>query len=263
MSHEPGLRNCVKERRTARGWSQDELAQRSGISRAGVSAIEIGRLVPSTAAALALAAALECRVEELFSLAAPVENAPAWAWTPTAAGPQRYWHATVAGRKLLYPAENTCAGQPAHDGVFDGVTFHEHPQRSAAETLVIASCDPAAGLLASEIARQTPFRLIVLSRSSRAALGLLSEGVVHAAGVHFAEAGHDSDNAAAVGRTLSDPFDLLLLKKAQHRGLSGGRQFTHFIEEDGAAVCRFNFADLLRIRSSKCALFVTKEFALD
>src|SRR6185436_21032491 len=96
MSHEPGLRNCMKERRTARSWSQDELAQRSGISRAGVSAIEIGRLVPSTAAALALAAALECRVEELFALAAAAEAVSAWAWSPKGTGPLRYWHATVA-----------------------------------------------------------------------------------------------------------------------------------------------------------------------
>lgn len=215
MSQEPGLQNRVKERRTARGWSQDELAQRSGISRAGVSAIEIGRLVPSTAAALALAAALECRVEELFSLAAPAENAPQWAWMPSGPGPQRYWHATVAGRKLRYPVENTCAGQPAHDGLFDGTAFHEHPQQAACETLVIASCDPAAGILVSEIARQTPFRLIVLSQSSREALRLLADGVVHAAGVHFAAAGHDSDNAAAVGRTLSGSFDLLRVAEWQ------------------------------------------------
>lgn len=209
MSHEPGLRNCVKERRTARGWSQEELAQRSGISRAGVSAIEIGRLVPSTAAALALAKALECRVEDLFSLTAPTDAAPAWAWAPSPSSPQRYWHATVAGRKLLYPVENTCGGQAAHDGVFDPPVFHEHPQATPGETLVLACCDPAAGLLVSEMARQTPFRLLVLSRSSREALRLLSQGLVHAAGVHFAEAGHDRDNAVAIGRELSQPFDLL------------------------------------------------------
>ena len=51
-----------------RGWSQEELARLSGLSRAGVSAIETGRLIPSAAAALALAAALECRVEDLFRL---------------------------------------------------------------------------------------------------------------------------------------------------------------------------------------------------
>src|SRR6185369_10832485 len=184
-------------------------------SRAGVSAIEIGRLVPSTAAALALAAALECRVEELFSLSAQSEAAPAWAWTPPVAGPQRYWHATVAGRRMLYPVETTCAGQPAHDGVCDGSHFQDHSQASPNETLVLACCDPAAGLLASEMARQTPFRLIVLSRSSREALQLLAQRLVHVAGVHFAEAGHEQDNEAAIGRELAAPFDLLRVAQWQ------------------------------------------------
>ena len=57
MSTEQSLTNRVKTSRLARGWSQDDLAARAGIFRAGVSAIETERLVPSTAAALALAAA--------------------------------------------------------------------------------------------------------------------------------------------------------------------------------------------------------------
>ena len=62
------LQNRVKALRLGRGWSQAELAQRAGISRAAVSAIEIERLVPSVAAALALAEAFGCRVDALFSL---------------------------------------------------------------------------------------------------------------------------------------------------------------------------------------------------
>ena len=56
---------------TLRGWSQEQLARRSGLSRAGISAIETDRLIPSAAAALALAAALDCRVEDLFRLRVP------------------------------------------------------------------------------------------------------------------------------------------------------------------------------------------------
>ncbi|MGO8749094.1 MAG: helix-turn-helix transcriptional regulator [Thermoguttaceae bacterium] len=66
MPAEQELTNRVRTCRTARGWSQDELATRAGISRARVSAIETGRSVPSTVAALALAAALDCHVEDLF-----------------------------------------------------------------------------------------------------------------------------------------------------------------------------------------------------
>ena len=62
--------NPVRRRRLARQWSQADLAERAGISRAAVSAIEAERLSPSVAAALALAAVFECSVEELFGRAA-------------------------------------------------------------------------------------------------------------------------------------------------------------------------------------------------
>ena len=68
MADEPRLENDVRAYRDRLGWSQDELARRSGLSRAGISAIETGRLVPSTGAALALARAFGCTVEDLFRL---------------------------------------------------------------------------------------------------------------------------------------------------------------------------------------------------
>jgi transcriptional regulator with XRE-family HTH domain len=52
MSTSMNLHNSLRTRRLARGWSQQQLADRAGIARASVSAIEIERLVPSTAAAL-------------------------------------------------------------------------------------------------------------------------------------------------------------------------------------------------------------------
>src|SRR5262245_46830207 len=93
----------VQERRAASGWSQAELARRSGLSRAAVSAIETHRAVPSTAAALALAATFGCRVEELFTLAGVTRRGePAWAWPPSADS-RRFWRAVVGERTLLYP----------------------------------------------------------------------------------------------------------------------------------------------------------------
>jgi DNA-binding XRE family transcriptional regulator len=55
-------RNC----RLSNNWSQAQLAELAGISRAAVSAIEQNRLVPSVSTALALAAAFQCSVEDLF-----------------------------------------------------------------------------------------------------------------------------------------------------------------------------------------------------
>src|SRR4051794_29327800 len=66
MAEKQDLPNRVKSHRLKRGWSQAELAHRAGISRTAVSAIEVNRLVPSVAAALSLANALDCSVEELF-----------------------------------------------------------------------------------------------------------------------------------------------------------------------------------------------------
>ena len=101
--------NRVKARRLSWGWSQAELAQRAGISRTAVSAIEGNRLVPSVAAALGLAGALECSVEELFSTAAPRSCEPTWAWEPPVY-PCRFWQASVSGATLRYPAEATAMG---------------------------------------------------------------------------------------------------------------------------------------------------------
>src|SRR5580704_18226717 len=96
------LINRVKTCRTAKGWSQDELSDRAGVSRAGVSAIETGRLVPSTTAALALAAALDCRVEDIFQVGPAAAREAVWAWPPPREA-CRYWRAAVSGRELLYP----------------------------------------------------------------------------------------------------------------------------------------------------------------
>ena len=96
-------RHPVQLRRSAREWSQAELAERAGISRAAVSAIEGERLSPSVATALALAAVLECSVEELFSRTAiPVATATKWAWPPCA-DICRYWEAEIGQCQRLCP----------------------------------------------------------------------------------------------------------------------------------------------------------------
>jgi molybdate-binding protein/transcriptional regulator with XRE-family HTH domain len=208
MAKLPALENHVRAQRDGRGWSQDELAMRAGLSRAGVSAIETGRLVPSTAAALALAEALGVRVEDLFVLPRKRPEEPAWAWAPTHAV-CRYWEAQIGGQTRLYPVEASPQGMVPHDGIYrEGVL--EHAGRDApTNTLVVASCDPAGGLLAQELVRSSGVRLIVLPRSSAASLALLQQGLVHAAGVHLACADAPEGNAAVVRGRLGRGFSLL------------------------------------------------------
>ncbi|MGC8642161.1 MAG: substrate-binding domain-containing protein [Isosphaeraceae bacterium] len=199
--------NHLRDRRTERGWSQEKLARRAGLSRAGVSAIETDRLVPSTAAALALAAALGCRVEDLFRLhGEPV--APSWAWAPRREH-SRYWAAEVAGAVRLYPVEPTALGMIDHDGVLRPGAVLEHDREQSRRTLVLACCDPAVGLLAARLARLAGVRLLALPRPSRQALELLGQQLVHVAGVHLSSASEPEGNGRVVLGALGSGFSLL------------------------------------------------------
>jgi molybdate-binding protein/transcriptional regulator with XRE-family HTH domain len=217
MANPAMLENDVRLIRTTLGLSQAELARRSGLSRAGISAIETGRLIPSTAAALALGSALGCAVESLFRLpGARAPHGPAsWAWTPEVAGSCRYWRALIGDRSLLYPVEVSPLGLLPHDGLFQNGAFFDHPEVDPARTLVLASCDPAVGLLAAELAQTANIRLIVVPRSSRSGLELLARGLVHAAGVHLARADQEDGNGVAVLTYLAEAtgqdFQLLRL----------------------------------------------------
>jgi molybdate-binding protein/DNA-binding XRE family transcriptional regulator len=197
----------VRDQRVRRGWSQAELARRAGISRAAISAIEIDRLTPSVTAALALATCLGCTVEELFGNSRPAA-APQWAWPPRGTK-VRYWQAEVDGQVLSYPIEEPVTTEYAHDGIYaDGANQHRTDD-SPARTLVVACCDPAVGLLASQYARATGMRMIVLGRSSGAALRLLAENRVHAAGIHLCAPGGPPGNAGYVEEQLGKSAGLL------------------------------------------------------
>lgn len=62
------LANKLKEERTARGWTQAELAERIGVSRKTINTVENGIFIPSALLALKLAGMLEKPVEALFHI---------------------------------------------------------------------------------------------------------------------------------------------------------------------------------------------------
>ncbi len=109
----------------------------------------------------------------------------------------------------MYPTEPTNLGVVGHDGVCQGGQFREHLMAAPSDTLVIASCDPAIGLLANEISRRSSFRLLAFQRSSQEALALLAQGLVHVAGIHLSTVASQGQNVAAAKEKLQGGFCLL------------------------------------------------------
>lgn len=198
----------VVYQRSARGWSQADLAAHASIPRSSISAIESRRLVPSVAAALAVAQALGCTVEELFTETGHTMTHEAdWAWPPRGE-PCRFWEAEVDGRRWLYPVEAIPLNPMTHDGIWRGGMMNSD-DAIATRTLMLACCDPAAHLLAAEYSRESGFRMIVLPRSGAAALDLLKAGKVHAAGLHRSTKKRPLQNAETAQSVLGSGFRLV------------------------------------------------------
>ena len=204
--------NQIAAVRRALGWSQRELAVRSGVSRAEVSAIETGRQSPSISTALRLAESLSRTVEELFTRREETE--PTWAFSP-AEPSGRFWEARVGTRTIRIPVEPTLLGSLPHDGRVGSDGVVRHPWTAPERTLVIAGCDPAVGLLAAALARTHGVRLIPLTRGSRDALALVEEGLVHAAGVHWSDASDGDANTRMVLRAAGPAYRLLHVNRWQ------------------------------------------------
>lgn len=199
--------NHVKALRLEQGLTQAELARKAGISRTAISAIEQQALSPSVTTAMALATILGCRVESLFGEDQRAGSESVWAWQPS--GKEcRFWEAEVGGRTIHFPVEAAGFWQ-GHDGVWDGRHARSHGRHAPQLTVVMATCDPAAPLLAQEFSRTSPYRLLVVPRASRKSLELLRDGLVHVAGVHLASAKSRKGNAEIVKSMLGPGFRLI------------------------------------------------------
>jgi putative transcriptional regulator len=62
------LQNRVKQLRTERGWTQEQLAAAVGVSRQSINSIERERYVTSLVLALTFARVFNCKTEEIFTL---------------------------------------------------------------------------------------------------------------------------------------------------------------------------------------------------
>jgi len=60
------VKNHLKSLRAERGWSQQDLGDRLGISRQSVNAIETGKYDPSLPLAFRIAALFDAQIEAIF-----------------------------------------------------------------------------------------------------------------------------------------------------------------------------------------------------
>ena len=200
--------NRLRPLREARGLSQAELAAQSDITRQAVYAIEAGDYLPTTAVALRLAAALRCRVEDLFSLSEAGEVVEG-AWlgearpSPTQLG-TRVKAAVVGGRVVVRPVA-TLGTVLNYTVPADGFLLDPSPgrssragarvrvrlirdRRSMEEEVTVAGCDPSIFLAGEYLRRRQGAATVVgWTMGSAAALQALVQEQVHAAGVHVVD----------------------------------------------------------------------------
>jgi putative transcriptional regulator len=64
----PAVTTRVRELRLERGWSQQQLADRVGVSRQSINSIECDRYIPSLPLALTFARVFGCSTDSIFRL---------------------------------------------------------------------------------------------------------------------------------------------------------------------------------------------------
>lgn len=215
------FQNHLKGIRIAQGLSQGELAGKAGITRQAISAIESHLYLPTTAVALRLAAALSCRVEDLFSLAEAQEVIEGRLIGQLPRRDEkiasvRVKVARVGARMVVRPV--TELGEVLSYSVpADGYALDVQGQESGARVSVtlsrdrqaieqeisVAGCDPAIFLAGAHLRQGKDQASIVgWTMGSMAALRALQQGEVHVAGLHLFDPTTGESNLPFLRRAL-------------------------------------------------------------
>lgn len=241
----PPVQCSLRGFRVAHELSQAQLAQRVGLSRQALSAIEAGTAVPGTDVALRLARELGVPVESLFQLAGGATQveatlATATLATATLATPGGEARAGVSGRVLLAEVDGRWIAHPmsASDReslsrAADGLATTRLARRSktvrveplgdleaARERLLVMGCAPALGLLAARLgAAPTGVRVSWIRGQSMAALEALRRSEVHVAGIHLLDEASGQYNAPIVRAQLPGRGMLLINLASWEQGI--------------------------------------------
>lgn len=200
--------NSVRSRRERLGLGPSELARRAGMTRQALHRIEAGSYAPGVLAALHLARALDCRVDDLFFLP---DDAPEARLVGGPARPgQRLRLARVGETLCAYPL----SGVEALSGSADALLTETlpggrvgysplTPAQGWEQTAVLCGCDPALSLLRVR-GHATPARVLLRPAVSEAALAALVSGEAHAAGLHLYDPVSGESNLPFVAAALPD-----------------------------------------------------------
>jgi transcriptional regulator with XRE-family HTH domain/molybdate-binding protein len=176
----PLLGARIRRLRAEHGFSQVELADRAGVSRQLIGAVEAGHHLPRVDAAARLAAALSTTVEQL--LAPDPRRAIGVLVDPADGALVR--SARVGDRLVCVPSDASGEGWAGADGQLHGDTLHLFERERPA--IVVAGCEPAIALSA-RLAETAGARVLPVMTSSARAVEVLAAGRCHAITVHGRE----------------------------------------------------------------------------
>ena len=207
--------NHLRERRQAIGLSQKQLADRAGITRQSVAAVETNQYCPATSVALQLARALHCRVEDLFSIQSSAEiiDGELLAPLPRAHETLRAHVTQVGGRLLVRPLDG--AGElRSLTASANGLIVDADPKSARVKVrllkgreamrrqIVLGGCDPAMFLAAQHLGKHDEDHLMPCMMGNSLALAALKHGEVHVAGVHLVDERSGAWNFRELRRAL-------------------------------------------------------------
>jgi putative molybdopterin biosynthesis protein len=211
--------NHLAQMRARRGLGAAHLAEKIGISRQTIYAIESGLYIPNTTVSLKLARILETTVEELFEIK-PEDRGPDQMADAVVLGnlekmapglPLRL--CDVDGHLVAVAPEPGGWGLPSSDALL--LSALQGTRRFAnakvqilgdswrkTPRILIAGCDPSAAILAHNLQAQG-CELVIAYENSTRSLQLLHNNFVHIAGTHLEEKLPGKNDLSAVTKLFS------------------------------------------------------------
>lgn len=254
------------------GITQLDLAERVGVTRQSLYAIEQGRAQPSVGLALRISRALGTSVEELFDEEPAVVEVSAS--SEGAKAGERVVLGWVGEQRvaLALDERSIIEAHRAADGVISKIEGKRLSVELFAgdvsrETLFITGCAPALAVLAEQVSGSSGQRAVWLPRTSLDALDLLRRNQVHIAGVHLVDETTGEANVPCVKREIPRRHLLLfnlatweqgfVLARGNPRGIHDGsdlsRRKVRVAQREPGAAAQLLLARVLERDGSKLA----------